>query len=89
MMVAKNEKFPSLILWTASLNLSATILFALQRFVLSAAHCFCVDKWGAPCKWNNQVFVFIFVFVFVDKGSLQVEQPGGIWICNVLVQILD
>ena len=26
-----------------------------QRFVLSAAHCFCVERWGANCSWNDQV----------------------------------
>ena len=67
-----DEIFYSEILWTASPNLSATVLFTLQRFVLSAAHCFCVDKWGAPCKWNNQV------------GCGQVRQGRGCLTKNLL-----
>jgi len=26
-----------------------------KRFVLSAAHCFCVERMGAECTWNDQV----------------------------------
>ena len=45
----------------AILVMFSPFVFFSQRFVLSAAHCFCVEKNGANCIWNDEVSALVMV----------------------------